>query len=410
MDSISPRVGLSYALDDSRRTILRASYASYADQLSFGNAANENPIQYGFLAYSWNDTNNDRRVQPGEVNLNDYLYNFNINPNDPGSVEATANKVDRNLKPKRDHEVVIGLDRELGENFAIGLAYTWRRASDWNYTPRLGGLCTGEPTADSCRIIQPNEYTARAPVSANGYTAFAYAPNASLVSAGNGGRLLTNAPGYHTTFNGIEATLTKRLSSGWMARVAFCWNDWTDHWDGPPYSLNADGGNPTPTENDPLQQGGPVTLLSGGSGKASFYSIVPWQLYANALYQAPWGIDISGTLFAKKGGVYPVDIRTSGGADGTNSALATSSIDEKTYANLWNVNLRLAKTIKLGKAGLTISGELFNVANSSTILSRYRFANSSAFTDKAAGAETGIGRIEEVISPRILRVGARFSF
>jgi hypothetical protein len=409
-NSISPRVGMSYALNESRRTILRASYANYADQLSFGWANRENPIQYGYLAYSWNDANNDRKVQPGEVNLNDYLYNFNIDPDNPGAVEDTVTKLDRDLKPKRDHEVVIGIDHEIGANFAVGVAYTWRKGYDWAYQPRIGGACSGEPTAASCRLIQTNEYEPRAPVSANGYTSFAYAPNAALVSAGGGGRLTTNADGYKTTYNGVELTMTKRLSNRWMGRIAFSWNTWTDHWDGTPYSLNADGGNPTRTENDPLDQGGPVTLLSGGSGKASFYSVVPWQLYANALYQMPWGIDLSGALFSRKGGVYPVSIRTSGGADGTNSALATASIDEKTYDDLWNFDLRLAKTFKFGKAGMTLSAELFNVMNSSTVLSRYRYANAGPFTDAAAGAEAGLGRIEEVISPRILRVGARFTF
>jgi len=409
-NSFSPRVGMSYALDEARKTVLRASYANYADQLSFGIVANENPIAYGFLAYAWNDLNGDRFVQKGEVNLNSYQYSFNIDPANAGAVESTPNKLDRDLKPKRDHEVVIGLDREIGSNLAVGFAYTWRKAYDWNYSPRLGGACTGEPTTSTCRIIQPGEYVANAPSSANGYTSFTYSPPAALVAAGGSGRLTTNAPGYHTIFNGIELTVTKRLSNKWMGRVAFSWNDWTDHWDGTPYSLNADAGNPTRTENDPNDQGGPVTLLSGGSGKASFYSVVPWQLYANALYQGPWGLDLSGALFAKKGGVYPVSLRLSGGSDGTNSALATSSIDEKTYPDVWNFDMRLAKTFKMGKAGLTLSAEWFNVFNSATVLGRYRYANAASFVNTSQGAEPGQGRIEEILAPSTFRLGARFTF
>ena len=34
-----------------------------------GNVANENPSAFGFLAYGWNDTNGDRVVQSGEVQL-----------------------------------------------------------------------------------------------------------------------------------------------------------------------------------------------------------------------------------------------------------------------------------------------------------------------------------------------------
>jgi hypothetical protein len=36
---------------------------------------------------------------------------------------------------------------------------------------------------------------------------------------------LLNRPGYSTTYNGVEFTMSKRLSNRWMSRVAFSWND-----------------------------------------------------------------------------------------------------------------------------------------------------------------------------------------
>ena len=56
----SPRVGMSYAFDDQQKTVARLSYARYAEQLSFGNVTEENPVAAGALAYSWNDLNGDR--------------------------------------------------------------------------------------------------------------------------------------------------------------------------------------------------------------------------------------------------------------------------------------------------------------------------------------------------------------
>ncbi len=408
---VSPRLGMSYALDASRRTVLRASYAYYAGQLSFGDVANENPSQFGYLAYGWNDLNGDRFVQPAEVDFSNFQYNVNIDPDNPGAVSDTPNKIDRNYKPKHDNEVVIGLDRELGANFAVGFAYTWRTASDWSYRPRLAAKCSGEPSLANCPIMQPSDYTKNAPTTSNGYTAYTYSPNPALVSAGGGGRFRTNAPGYSTTFNGLEFTLVKRLSNKWMSRVALSWNDWKENWDGTPYSLGTDPGNPTPTENDPLQNGGPVAFLSGGSGKASFYTNVPWQLYANGLYQMPWGLDLSASFFAKKGGVYPVSVRLSGGGDGTNNALATIPIDSLRYDDVWDADLRLAKTIKFGHgAGLTLAAEWFNVFNNNFVLGRYRYANSSSFTNTSQGATSDRGRVEEILAPSVFRLGARFSF
>jgi Carboxypeptidase regulatory-like domain len=410
-NSISPRVGMSLALDAARKTVVRASYANYAEQLSFGNVAGstgENPVAVGYLAYEWNDLNGDRFVQPNEVNLGNLLYTVNVDAANPAAL-SSVNAIDRNLKPKRDHEVIVGIDREVAPNFAIGLAYTWRRGIDWEYTPRLGAPC---PAAVDCRFLVPADYTANAPNSANGFTASTYSPNAALVDAGAGGRYRTNAEGYHTTFNGLEATLTKRLSNRWMGRVAFSYNDWHESWDGTPYGVHtvATSGQRSRVETEPLVQGGQVAFLSGGSGKASFYTSVKWQLYANALVQLPWGIDFAGTAFGKQGGPYPITVRSSAGRDGNLQALASAEVDSLRYDAVWDFDLRLAKTLKFGGSGLTASAELFNVLNNNVVLGRSRQANSAVFTSTIAGAEPGMGRIEEVLAPRVLRLGLSLTF
>jgi hypothetical protein len=87
------------------------------------------------------------------------------------------------------------------------------------------------------------------------------------------------------------------------------------------------------------------------------------------------------------------------------------SIDQDRYGDLWNFDLRLAKNIRLGGSStVTLSAELFNLFNSGLVLSRWRYPDSAAFTDAAGGATQGVGRIEEIISPRIFRFGARFAF
>ena len=199
---------------------------------------------------------------------------------------------------------MVGLDRELAGSLAVGVAYTWRRTDDWWYFPWLAGPCSGEPTVATCPLIGPGGYTAGAPATANGFTAFTYSPNPALVAAGGSGRLTTNNPSYHTTFNGLEPSLVKRLTNRWMTRVAFSWNDWVDGFDSAVPKVNYDG-NPTPIETDPLVDGGQVALLSGGSEKASFYSSVKWQLYANALVQLPWKLDFLARSSLARGGPIP---------------------------------------------------------------------------------------------------------
>jgi hypothetical protein len=395
----SPRVGVSYALDAAHKAVLRASYARYVNQLYFSDVLNENPTLPSALAYGWNDRNGDGFVQPEEVLLGDFLYSYNVDPGNPGAVGATANKLDRNWRPVDDREVVVGLDHELAGAVALGVAYTWRRRTGFQYDPLLAGACTGEPTTASCPVIAASDYTANPPVTANGYTAFTYSANADLVDAGGGGRLATNQPGFSTRFSGLELTVLKRLSHRWMTRVAFSLNDWVEHFGGQaPVSYV---GNPTPLEWAPLVEGGQVVRW----GKTLFSS-VKWQVYANGLVQLPWKLDLSAALFARQGGPYPKSLRLKAGADGTIAALAQDRIDRDRYPTLSDLDLRLAKTIAAGPARLTFSVEWFNVFNAGTVLSRYGYVNAAAFSSPSPGQ----GQIEEILSPSIFRLGATLNF
>ena len=60
---ITPRLGLTYALGAERKTLLRASYSRFADQLGSGTASWLNPL--GAQGYAYFYTTNDR--QPANV-------------------------------------------------------------------------------------------------------------------------------------------------------------------------------------------------------------------------------------------------------------------------------------------------------------------------------------------------------
>jgi hypothetical protein len=141
-----------------------------------------------------------------------------------------------------------------------------------------------------------------------------------------------------------------------------------------------------------------VSILSGGSGKASFYSSFKWQVYADALVTLPASFSLSTAIFGRQGGIYPINITNTLGADGSQRILA-GAVDANRYDNLWNLDFRLARNSKVGRVTITPSLELFNALNNDVVLSRARNANSAT-----------LGRVEEVISPRILRIGARLSF
>jgi hypothetical protein len=392
--NFSPRVGVTLALDDARKTVARASYAYYASQLPSGSASFVSPIVSpgSYFAYVWNDLNGDGLAQPNEVRTDLGVQYFNyVNPTDPSG--PSPNKINSNYTAKWDHEAIIGLERELVANVAVSAAYTWRRGGNgYTWTPRLG--------------FTSADYTPTVFVGSGkgaGYTATGYAPDPALVTAFNGGRILENRPGWHTVFNGAELSVIKRLSNNWMGRVAFTYNDPKEYFD----DLSTAVSDPTRSDSigtgtlsGPQINGGIVAPRSSGSGKGDIFIGAKWQVVANALVQLPWTLELSGAFFARQGQPRPIEATKTLGLDGQVRVLADgTALDTVRYPSVYDLDLRLAKNVKLGTTSLVISGDLFNVFNSNTELNRTRNFTSSAF-----------GRLNEVLSPRILRLGVRYQF
>ncbi len=390
---LSPRVGLTFALDEARKTVARASFARYAGQLQTGDAGFDSPFGVvAFLEYAWADANRDEKIQLPEVRFDQGIRaSGGVNPNNPGAVGASVNRIDPNLSADKDWEIVLGIDRELGANLAAGAGYTWRKSVD----PIIRGIDAG---VWAPRIgVTSADYSLGAPVSRNGYTITPYALNAGVTTRAGvtGGQFFTNRPDFYRLYGGLELTLTKRLSNKWMARGAFSWMDWTDHLK----SANGHHPNPNPTDLDPALDGGQVIRQGFGSGKA-IYINAKWQFSGNLLYQLPGGFEIATSVYARQGYPRPIFIQAATGAfEGTVNVLAVPAVDANRLPTLFDIDLRLAKNVKIGGSSLTLSAEAFNLLNSNTELNRVSNAGSAVFN-----------RLEEVMAPRIVRVGVRYGF
>jgi hypothetical protein len=390
-NDISPRVSATYALDAARKSIVRASYARYAGQLNPSAVTAASPVgsYYTYIAYQWKDLNGDHLAQKNEVltNLAPLYWGSGIDIKNPGAAVSPPQQIASNYTANHDNEVIIGFDRELIPNLALNVAYTLHTSYDipgWN--PRVG--------------LTSADYTAGALTTALGYTARAFSPSAAKVDASNGARILSNRPDYHTTYNGFEVSLNKRLADRWFSRVAVSWNNYVEHF-GPgavqnPTRSDTTGG----TQSGPQVDGGQYAPRSGGSGKGDIFYNAKWQINANALYQLPMGFDVGGNLFGRQGYARPFYLRLSGGLDGQLRVLATPDLDTTRYPNLWDLDLRVAKNIKItGPLNFNIAADLFNVMNSNTELARERRLNAAAF-----------GNLNEILAPRILRVTASLKF
>jgi len=397
-NNVSPRAGLTYALDDARKTVARASFARYAGQLNTGTVGFMNPSSTaGSATYRWVDLNGDHLAQANEVDLTQRLSAAGgFNPDNPTSV-TSANVLDPNLKSPKTSSIVVGIDRELRPNLAAQVNYSYTMTTD------LFGNFSGSITPRVGVVPGPNgDYTA-GPVltgtlpDGSVYSVPTFIPIAAKVTAGGNGFLQTNIPGYKTDYHGLEFSLVKRLANKWMGRVAFSFNNARDHYD-TAAGLYDTNGNPTPTLSEPLKDGGQFAPQSGGSGSGSIYINAKWQFNANAMYQAPYGIEISGNVFGREGYPFPLFRQQSLGSD-TLQVLVTPQIDTFRYPNLWNTDIRAARTFTARTVNMRLILDVFNIFNANTALVRNNNVLSPTFNTLAQN-----------LSPRIARVGVVVSF
>jgi hypothetical protein len=383
-NDLSPRLGFTYALDDARHTIVRGSFARYAGQISSAESNWRNPLTLSYLEYNWNDVNDDGVFQSGEADLSRITGFAGVDPANPSAAES-SNQIDPDYHANKDNEIVAGVEHQLAANLAVSAAYTWRKSTDLTATQLLSGYYwyswIGVTSAD---------FHQGAPVTANGFTATPYILNDGVSSPG---LLLRNRPDFSRSYNGLELALVKRLSNRWMGRAAFTFNDWKEHV-GPGAMIN-----PTHVDLDPQIDGAQHVEFAVGSGK-NYYTSAKWQVNLNGMVQLPGGFEAAANLFGRQGYPKPVYLQIDLGAlDGVPNVLAVDTTDQIRLKNLWDLDVRLAKTMRFGGTSVTLAGEIFNALNANTEL--YRNPNATS---------TSLNRLDEILAPRIARLSARFTF
>jgi hypothetical protein len=414
-ETFSPRLGLTYALGEEKKTLLRLSYSRFAEQIGSGYASVLNPLYPGAYTYLYyEDRNGDDSAQPGEVltDIGILFQNSPYNPNNP-AVPLPYNDVDPNLDAPISDEIVVGVEHALRPEFVIGLTGTYRIESDIIQSDLLifdGDAYSPANTAILGRRATRADYvlrqTATGPLpDGSTYTVPLYdiAPGLSSRGGGyfyNGDR--------EREYLGVSATFNKRLSNQWMMRGNVTWNDWT--WNVPDSSIT----DPTQFFGGGNHDGDRVLTCSGtGSGsKAGVCISSSWSYSLSGMYQVapdkPWGFNLAGSLNGREGYANPYFRRIGFGAFrkqpfGTVLVNATEDPDSFQNDDLHILDLRVEKEFKFDRLGLTLGVDVFNVTNEGTVLQRNLRLNTTYLNGTS-------DHVQEVVSPRIFRLGAKFSF
>lgn len=388
-NTVSPRAGLTYALTETRRAILRASWSRFVGQMPVAVPALMNPTApfVGFRDFRWNDANGDHLAAPEEVLLGSPIGagGGGFSAANPTAV-TTPNQVSSDFKAPVTTSAVAGVDYELKPNLAVQVHYSYTRSTD-----TIGSALTrlNVTTAD---------YVPAGRLTGTLHDGLAYdIPTfaitlPALIRSGNG-LLIDNWSGYSSDYHGIEFAAVKRLSDRWMGRLSLAWNNAREDYSAE--GLHDMFGNPTRQDTEPLVDGGQYAP----SPNNDIFLNAKWQFTAEAFYQLPKGIELAGVVFGRQG--YPfVPFRSVvlGNADQIR-VLLTPRVDTFRLPNVWNTDLRVSRPFRVNRATISVAADLFNVFNSNTELIRVRNADAANYR-----------MITSWLSPRILRLGLRIGF
>jgi hypothetical protein len=405
-DNISPRIGLTYALGADRRTLLRAGYNRYVNQLNSGAVTPTSPGAYSRVLYYFNDLNHDQVAQHNEV---DFAYGplffAGFDPANPGAVGTTFTRWDPDLKAPTTDELLLGGEREVLTNFSVGVNLTYRKLKDFVGT-------YGEHHQGQNDLYSSADYVQAAPVTATLKNGQTRTLNYYVLRAGVTPQVFSvikNIPDYEQTYKGAEINLIKRMSNRWMMRGNVTLQDWTQE-AGPDASPDPTLQRAASAFTACLTCDGAVIYQSTGSGsKGNVYINSKWSTSLTGLYQIPLiETSLGFNLNSRQGYALPYvwAVRTS---EGVKNIIATEDVDTFRLPNVTQLDLNLSKDFRVRGLGFTVSVDAFNVLNKNTVLQRNvtQSLNSSASGTTLSATS---GRVSEVLSPRVFRLGARFSF
>jgi hypothetical protein len=397
-NAVTPRIGVTYALDEARKTLARASYGMFVSQLNSGEANFLSVIGYrGVYYYNVVDTNGNRVVDPEEIagRAADNWYGFDID--NPGNVGASIHSVGDYATPLT-HEIQLGLDRELMANFGLSATFTWRRFTNFNWRNN-GVVGTDYAQIDTFNFNDPAIGSVSVPV---------FGPTS--IPANRAATVFRKRDGYHQRYLGFELSATKRLSNRWMARFGFSTNDHREYFDSP-----AAHGDPTPliVSNSGLgsmnlgtganKDGGLVMRTSTGSGKSGIYQVLPrYQFILTGLYQANYGINLGMNMVNRQGFSTPYfhsQVATNDPLAARKSVLLVSDVGEQRLPSVTSFDVRVGKEFAFNRYRFNLDLDIFNLFNTSTVLGRqYDLRVTTA------------NNVLEIMNPRVLRLGVRFNF
>ena len=371
-NNVAPRIGVSVDPTGSNRSVLKAFWARYYHNLS--TFASVNPGGTNTKTFLFNDLNGNQ------------LYD---GPQELGALVASSGgattALDTSLKTPHTDEVDLSYQRQLAGESSVRLAYVRKMTRDQIAT--LNASWDGQFIAPVTLPVTLRSYDGGVE-GAQPFTV--YDVPASLRGIVNNvtGNVPASAGGGAANYDTVEIAFNARAGASLYVDT------------GVDVTWKNDLRSPANTSNSPLTQADPIA-------SAYYQNVYPavgprqrssvWEAHASSRYELPYGVGIGANVRVQSGWNYARVISVALPNAGT-QRFWLEPIDQHRSPTVPLVNVRLDKTVSVGRYRLTGMLDAFNVINSNAV-TNFNLVNGANF-DQINGA----------LDPRTLQVGIRFAF
>jgi hypothetical protein len=394
----APRFAGTYDLNGNGRTILKASWGKYLDQIGTGTPG-PNPNGTVSQRYTWLDSNNDLIFQPGNATWDGTKYvggEFGPLANN-GTTIPNPNPFDSARRRTYRNEFTVGVDREMFQGVRGSLTYISKREKDpvgtvdlslelWDAAyapvpvidPGPDGITGGAGAADDLTVTA---YSLRPDVTTNQRTV-------------NDNRLATR-------YDGIEATVEKRYQNGFALVGGYTY---------------------ARTRVDQTSLASPNSLIfaEGENGgrrhlfKVTGTYMLPYQILFGANFRWQSGLPFNRTFTVNPCTATVLTNCINNGTTNTTTIFAEPR-GSRELPTLSTIDLRAGRFFRMGGNKIELSMDVYNLANSNTT---YDVRATSQRTNiRVAGDPnapvTNIASFMSptgVLGPRIIRFNVTYQF
>jgi hypothetical protein len=393
----APRVSGIYDLTGEGKTVLKASWGEYYDQIGTGTPG-PNPNGTVSQNYNWNDQNGDAIFQPGNATFNGTQYVGG----EFGTLRSTTipnpNPFDPTLLRTYREETTVGVDKELWAGVRGSATYIHRRDRNPQGTVDTGGVDSWPANYTAVTLTDPGPDGVLNTADDRPFVAYNLNPGVTITTK------TVNDDRLSTFYNGLELTVTKRYANGFSLVSGYTYAH---------------------TTTDTLSIASPNSLINSAGengGRRHLFKLTGSYLFP---YQITFGANLRMQSGLPTNRTWSIQSCSTTVLTNCLSTGATVNADPRgsfLLPALTTIDIRVGKLFTFGKQRFEADMDVYNLTNANTTYSIRTGTGTTRvvnFNDPASNPALNTGptvliptynSVNGALGPRIIRFGVTFWF